>query len=152
MENPGHKEAYCWQKQKDEANQASFAEKTEDSKLFMAVFSGDEKCKDVWFLDSGWSKHMSGTRSLFRELDESKKSELTLGDNQKIQVHGKGTSSVTTSKGNTKVLDDVLLVPSFSHNLLSVRQLMISGYSLLFDDGYCVIRDKASGLITANDC
>lgn len=34
----GHKAAYCWQKQKDEANQANFAEKTEDSKLFMAFF------------------------------------------------------------------------------------------------------------------
>ena len=26
---------------------------------------------------------------------------------------------------------------------------MISGHSLLFDDGHCVIRDKASGQITA---
>ena len=31
----GHKEANCWQKQKDEANKASFPEKTkEDRKLF----------------------------------------------------------------------------------------------------------------------
>ena len=27
---PGHKEAYCWQKQKDENDQASFAEKNDD--------------------------------------------------------------------------------------------------------------------------
>ena len=82
---------------------------------------------------------------IVRELNESKKSEVTLGDNQKIQVHGKGTVSFSTSKGNAKVLDDVLLAPSPSHNLLSVGQLMISGYSLMFDDGHCVIRDKASG-------
>ena len=62
----------------------------------MAVFSGDEKSNDGWFLDDGCPNHMSGTRSLFKELDESKKSEVTLGDNQKIQVHSKGTVSVTT--------------------------------------------------------
>jgi len=48
-------------------------------------------------------------------------------------------------KVNAKVLDDILLVPSLSHNLLSVEQLMISEHYLLFDDGHCVIRDKASG-------
>ncbi|KAJ0018095.1 hypothetical protein Pint_12335 [Pistacia integerrima] len=49
---------------------SSFAEKTdEDNKLFM-------------FLDSGCSNHMMGTRSLSKELDESQKSKVRLGDNK----------------------------------------------------------------------
>ncbi|KAJ8771724.1 hypothetical protein K2173_026901 [Erythroxylum novogranatense] len=95
-----HKEAYCWQKQKDENHQASFAEKTdEESKLFMALFCEKDASNDVWFLDNGYSNHMSRTRSLFKEIDDSKKSEVTLLDNKKIQVKGKGIVSIKTSQG-----------------------------------------------------
>ena len=50
----------------------------------------DKSCDGVWFVDSGCSNHMSRTKSLFKELDESQKSEIRLGDNKKIQVAGKG--------------------------------------------------------------
>ena len=147
----GHKQAYCWNKQKDENNQTSFAEKTdEESKLFMALFCDGEVSNDVWFLDIGCYNHMSTMRSLFKELDESKKSEVRLGDNKKIQVEGKGTVAIKTSHGNVKLLDDVMLVPSLTHNLLSIGQLMVSGYSVLFDDGFCTIRDKKSGQTIVN--
>ncbi|KAJ0080658.1 hypothetical protein Patl1_12136 [Pistacia atlantica] len=121
----GHKEA-----------DSNFAEKAdEDSKLFMAH-------------DSGCSNHMTGTRSLFKELDESQNSEVRLGDNKQIQVTGKGTISIT-SHGKVKLLASVLFVPSLTHNLLSIGQLMISGYCIVFDDGSCVIKDKKSGQIIA---
>ena len=45
---------------------------------------------------------------------------MTLGDNKKIQAEGRGTVIIKTSKGNTKILQDVMLVPSLSHNLLSI--------------------------------
>jgi len=45
---------------------------------------------------------MSGTRSSFRELDESKKSEVALGD-MKSQVKDKATVSIATSQGNAKI-------------------------------------------------
>ncbi|XP_069148053.1 uncharacterized protein [Solanum lycopersicum] len=94
---------------------------------------------------SGCSNHMSGTKSLFKDLDESKKSDVRLGDNKKIQVEGEGTVSIMTSQGNAKILEDVMFVPSLSHNLLSIGQLMISGYSISFDDGVCTIKNKKSG-------
>ena len=143
---PGHKEAYCWQKEKDENNQESFAEKNDDEcKLFMAFSCEKKTPNNVWFLDSGCSNHMSGTKSLFKDLDESKKSNVRLGDNKKIQVEGEGTVSIMTSQGNAKILEDVMFVPSLSHNLLSVGELMISGYSISFDDGVCTIKNKISG-------
>ena len=45
---------------------------------------------------------MSSSRSLFKELDEFKKSKVRLGDNKKFQVKGKGTITVKTSHGNVK--------------------------------------------------
>ncbi|XP_009777772.1 uncharacterized protein [Nicotiana sylvestris] len=104
-----------------------------------------QKKMTMRILDSGCSNHMSEIRSLFKELDESKKSDVRLGDNKKIQVEGRGTVRIRTSQGNAKILEDVMFVPSLSHNLLSIRQLMVSGYSISFDDGFCTIRSKKSG-------
>lgn len=92
---------------------------------------------------------MSTSRFSFRELDESKNSQVTLGDEKNIQVEDRGIVSITTSKGNTKILQDVMLVPSLYHNLLSIGQLMTSEYSILFDYGHCVIRDKTSRHVIA---
>uniref|UniRef100_A0A3Q7HCA8 Uncharacterized protein n=1 Tax=Solanum lycopersicum TaxID=4081 RepID=A0A3Q7HCA8_SOLLC len=65
---------------------------------FSATTVENQTPKDVWFLDSGCSNHMSGTKSLFKDLDESKKSDVRLGHNKKIQVEGEGTVSIMTSQ------------------------------------------------------
>ena len=142
----GHKEAYCWTKQKDEAKGANFVEKVAgEENLFMAHSPFNSDVNGVWFMDSGCSNHMTGTRTLFKELDESQKSEVHFGDDRLVKVEGKGTISINTSQGNVKLLHNVQFVPELSHNLLSVGQLMEDGYFLLFDDGVCSVYDKNSG-------
>ncbi|KAJ0028774.1 hypothetical protein Pint_36322 [Pistacia integerrima] len=59
-----------------------------------------------------------------------------------MQVEGKGTVAINNGHGNVKLLYSVYFIPHLSQNLLSVGQLMASGYSILFDDVSCVIRDK----------
>ncbi|XP_016556910.1 uncharacterized protein LOC107856406 [Capsicum annuum] len=54
---PGHKEAYCWQKQKDENSQASFAEINDGEKVSMVekcaiVATGDNETR-LWHLRYG---------------------------------------------------------------------------------------------------
>lgn len=61
----------------------------------------------------------------------SSKNQVTLGDNKKIQVEDRGIVSSITNKGNAKTLQDVILIPSSSHNLLSVGQLMVR-WTLLY--------------------
>ena len=85
---------------------------------------------------------MSGMRSMFKELDETRKLRVRLGDDKLLQAEGKEIVAIRTSHGKIKLLHDVFFVPSLSHNLLSVGQLMASGYSVLFDDASCTIRDK----------
>ena len=85
---------------------------------------------------------MSRMKSLFKEIDESQKSEVRLRDNKQMQVAGKGIIAIKTKKGNVKLLSDVQYVPNLAHNLLSVGQLMNGGYLILFDNGFCSIQDK----------
>lgn len=142
----GHKEAYCWEKQKQQAN---YADKEEENRLFMACFHSNENMNGIWFLDSGCSNHMTSEKSSFQCLDESIKMQVKLGDDKQLHVEGKGTIAITTSSGKTKYLDDVFYVPKLAHNLLSVGQLMQKGYAIMFDDDCCIIRDKKSNHIIA---
>lgn len=75
----GHKEAQCWSKQGGEQEQrvANFTQKVEEeSKLFIARTNTADIANSVWFIDSGCSSHMSSSKSLFRDRDESEKSEV----------------------------------------------------------------------------
>lgn len=113
----GHTNDFCRNKQ----NQASYAEENEeDNKLFMAYCDVNDDESHVWFVDSGCSNHMSGTRSMSKEIDESQRKNIRLGDNKQIQVEGKGTAAVETNHGQVRLLHNVFFVPSLAHNLLSV--------------------------------
>jgi len=46
--------------------------------------------EDIWFLDFGCSKHMTGNIAMFSALDQSVQSQVTLGTDSKISVMGKG--------------------------------------------------------------
>ncbi|XP_074585493.1 uncharacterized protein LOC141841246 [Curcuma longa] len=133
------------------SSQANYVQEgNEESKLFMVHSNSNEVQNDIWFLDSGCSNHMTGNKSLFKELDESQKMLVRLGDNKQIQVEGKDTIAVETSNGKVKLLYNVYFVPNLAHSLLSVGQLMMGGYAILFDNGACVITDKDSGQSIVN--
>ena len=128
---PGHSDNYCWYKPEDSVN---YAEQEEDNFLFMAIATTKEEKNEIWYLDSGCSNHMTGDHSKFKDLDESIKSQVRLGDNKQLQIEGKGIAEVST--GNQKrCIRDVQFAPSSAHNLLSVGQLMESHHKKVYDDG-----------------
>ncbi|XP_049356455.1 uncharacterized protein LOC125821084 [Solanum verrucosum] len=91
----GHEEVYCWMKQKDEQKEANFTQNVEEeSKLFMANSQIIESVNVVWFINRGYPNHMSCLKSLFRDLDESQKSGVRLGDDKQVHVEGKGTIEI----------------------------------------------------------
>ncbi|GJT18464.1 retrovirus-related pol polyprotein from transposon TNT 1-94 [Tanacetum coccineum] len=87
------------------------------------LVNASNKENNVWYIDSGCSNHMCGARSMFKELDESQRKEVTLGNDWKMKVEGK------------------VILQLKPHNVI--------GHSILFDDS-CVIKDKKSGKIVAN--
>ena len=116
----GHIKANC-RKMEKQANYAEEAgeEDEEEFKLFMARSEMIESSDDTWFLDSGCSNHMTSLRFLFKELDESYKIKVRMGDDKQMQVEGKGIVAIS-SGGNVKLLHNVLFVPKLTQNLLSV--------------------------------
>ncbi|XP_076894582.1 uncharacterized protein LOC143546911 [Bidens hawaiensis] len=154
----------CWVNEEAQANVAADNEEPEDVKtnyeqrLFMA-YTIDEKATPfslmartkensksscLWFIDSGCSNHMTGAKKSFTTLEESFKLVVHLGDKKELPIEGKGTVKITTANGNFCLLDDVYFAPRLEFNLLSVGQLMKKGYSLLFDDNKCLIKNKTT--------
>ena len=101
-----------------------------------------ESPSDIWYLDSGCSNHMTGNAELFSYLDESVQTEVTLGNNNKVTVLGKGTINILTKQGEQKVMPDVYYVAGLKHNLMSIGQLVQKGYKVYMENNECVILDK----------
>ncbi|KAA8523955.1 hypothetical protein F0562_010614 [Nyssa sinensis] len=90
-----HIKADCWYKDQQVNYAAENGE--ESSMLFMTHFDPNNKSSDVWFVDSGCSNHMTGMKSLFKELDETQKLKVQLGNAKEMQVEGKSTVGIETT-------------------------------------------------------
>ena len=65
-----------------------------------------------------------------------------MGNGVVVKSEGKGTVAVQTRKG-TRMIRDVLYVPSLDQNLLSVPQMMENGYTIHFEGNICAIYDPS---------
>ncbi|KAG6655974.1 hypothetical protein CIPAW_05G254000 [Carya illinoinensis] len=128
----------CRYKNNQQANYSE--EKEENEHLFFACQALTQEEK-IWFIDSGCSNHMASDETIFTDLDTSIKIQVKMGNGELVEARGKGTVAIWTKKG-TKLIKDVLLVPSLDQNLLSVGQMMENGYSLCFENNMCRIYDE----------
>lgn len=78
-----------------------------------------ESTKDIWFLDSGYSRHMIGDKNKFIKHEAKRGRNVTLDDNGKRKIIGIGNIYITP----TLTIKDVLLVKGLKQNLLNTSQL-----------------------------
>src|ERR1044072_1731264 len=100
-----------------------------------------------WYPDSGCSRHMTGVRSMFLDLQIRKNGgTVTFRGNQKGIIIGKGN----VGKVPHPVINNVLLVKGLKHNLLRISQLCDSGFSVSSDkDIYNVTDGKGKAIFEA---
>lgn len=79
---------------------------------------GDRKHKGTWYLDSGCSNHMCGTKSWFSYLDEGYKQVVKLGNDTRLEVAGKGSIRIRVN-GVNHIITDAFCMPELKNNLLS---------------------------------
>ncbi|KAL4303544.1 hypothetical protein GQ457_10G024470 [Hibiscus cannabinus] len=105
----GHTEKFCWTKKKEakkesqhQAN-ASEEKQEEDEHLFMVSHVAEPSHNSVWLVDSGCTSHMTPVAAYFSSLDKSFVTSVKMGNGATVQVHGKGSISVNTSKGKRTI-------------------------------------------------
>jgi hypothetical protein len=105
------------------------------SRLFMYVLDFEFQVGDlrnIWLIDSGCSRHMTGDRGWFSSLvPVVSKTYITFGDNGRGRVLLEGDIKVSEKV----TLKHVALVQSLGFNFLSVSQLLDEGFEVLFRPG-----------------
>ena len=84
--------------------------------------------KEVWYLDSGCSKHMTGKQALLDNYVATDGPTVVFGDNSTGQTEGYGS----LTNGLVK-LSKVAYVNGLKHNLISISQLCDADYKVLLD-------------------
>ncbi|WVZ81677.1 hypothetical protein U9M48_029030 [Paspalum notatum var. saurae] len=83
--------------------------------------------EDVWIMDSGCSRHMTGHRKWFSSLNPvSTKEYITFGDNGQGKVMGVGSVSLSAKLS----LREVAFFRNLGFNLVSVSQLLDEGFEV----------------------
>ena len=94
-----------------------------------------EESKQLWYLDNGCSKHMTGDKSKFLSISIKQEGHVTYGDNNKGRILGRGS----IGDKDILVIHDVLYVEGLKHKLLSISQLCEKGYQVVFKSNTCEI-------------
>ena len=93
---------------------------------------------ETWVLDTGATYHIVHSITLFTKIIGCVSTFVQLPNGEKVTVTHIGTIQVTS----TLILENVLCVPTFTFNLISVSKLTKSlSYCLVFLSNYCFILD-----------
>ena len=127
---------------------AHYAElEEEEEMLLMAhVDMHHTKRDEVWFLDSGCSNHMTGSKAWFISFDSEFRQYVKLGNNSRMVVMGRGSVRMEV-EGVTQIITQVYYIPELKNNLLSIGQLQEKGLAILIKNGMCKLFDPVRGLI-----
>ncbi|KAH9687063.1 hypothetical protein KPL70_014633 [Citrus sinensis] len=127
---------------------ANYAELDESEEMLLMAYAdfNDDKNKEAWFLDSGCSNHMNGSKEWFTDIDEQFRQSVKLGNDIKMAVKGRGNVKFQVN-GITQVITNVYYVPELKNNLLSIGQLQEKGVTILIKDGVCGVYHLRKGLI-----
>lgn len=87
-------EKYCYSKNRHQANLAE--EQEQDQYLLYATQDSARETGGSWYLDSGCSNHMAKDESIFKNIDDSVKVKVRLGNGAVVESKGKGTVMVET--------------------------------------------------------
>jgi hypothetical protein len=96
-----------------------------------------KKKKHGWYVENGFSKHMTGDKDKFLTLLKERDGPVSFGNDDLAKIIGNGT--IIIENNNTKA-ENVLLVEDMKHNLLSVSQMCDQGHKVTFDSQNCEIR------------
>jgi hypothetical protein len=118
--------------------------------LISALSGTITKSEEIWLIDNGASRHMTGFKqNLANYQDKKFKAKVELGDDGTYDIKGFGSTSFRFHSGNVFHIDEILYVPGLKKNLISVPVLESKGYSVAFSKGKALLWSSNEDLSTA---
>ena len=143
--NFGHEDSECrsrFQQTKEQASNTKAWRIKEPQTERCGIAFYAEGQENLWYIDSGCSKHMTGDKEKlgsYSALEKGKK--VSFGNDTPTTIKGKGTTQL---KEKVKA-GNVLYVDGLKHNLLSVSQMCDQGTDVIFRTNGCLVRDLDTG-------
>jgi len=100
-----------------------------------------------WVLDTGATNHMTGTRSVFAELDTVVTGSVRFGDGSVVAIEGKGTVLFACKTGEHRRLEGVYYIPRLTTNIVSLGQMDEDGYKVDMEAGVLRLYDVQRQLL-----
>ncbi len=95
---------------------------------------------DIWYLNSGATKHVSRNKSSFKGLNFFVKiHNVKFIGGQIHDVHEKGKIKISSNFSKIKIISNVFYVPSLSKNLLFINMIADKGNIVVFDSKKCLV-------------
>jgi hypothetical protein len=108
----------------------------EEYVLISSLIGTVTRGSDIWLVDSGTSKHMTGYKdSLSNLTHKDSPHKMKLGDDYQYLIKGVGETSYKLDSGNPMKMKEVLYVLGLRKNPLSISTLDEKGYRVAFVDG-----------------
>ncbi|XP_070025170.1 uncharacterized protein [Nicotiana sylvestris] len=96
-----------------------------------------------WFMDSGYSKHMTRNTTDFLSLKALQKGSVSFGNGKKGYILGVGK----VGKSLTRSIENVYNVNGLKYSLLSISQIYDKGNKVEFLSKICTVTDLVTGEI-----
>ncbi|XP_066334157.1 uncharacterized protein [Miscanthus floridulus] len=100
-----------------------------------------------WYLDSGISNHMTGSKEAFSELDDHMTGTVKFGDGSMVEIRGRDTIIFKCQISEHRALTDVYYIPQLCSSIISIGQLDERGSEVLIKDGVLKIRVSEQRLL-----
>ena len=97
--------------------------------------------EQLWFVDSGCSRHMTGEKANFLSLTATHGGSVAFGNGKSGTIVGIGKIGESLSNS----IEDVYLVDGLKHNLLSVSQLCDKDNLVVFSSNCCLVVNMDTG-------
>jgi len=109
---------------------------------------GEQKVEaERWYLDTGASNHMTGSRAAFAELDSTVTGTVRFGDNSVVTIAGRGTVLFSCRLGSHHALTGVYFIPRLTSSIISLGRLDERGCQVLIENGALRLRDRERKLL-----
>jgi hypothetical protein len=107
----------------------------------------------LWYLDSAYSKHMTGDRALLKDIQMGKGGRITFGDSSQAKVIGNGQIDIP----GLGISQKALYVEGLKANLISISQFCDDDLVVQFSKKECNIFDNngkwlMGGEMTSDNC
>jgi len=118
-----------------------------EGKVFAKLDCDSERDDGVWYLDSGATNHMSGSRNAFIDIDTAVRGFVKFGDGSEVAIEGSGTVLFEGKTGEHLPLTGVYFIPRLTTNIVSLGQLDEGGCDVHAKHGVLRVRDENGRLI-----